>query len=310
MKLTIVIPIYNKAAYIRPCMESLLEQDFDDFEIVAVDDGSTDGSGDLCDELAQETPRIHVIHTSNGGVTAARRIGVEQAQGRYIVFVDSDDVLMPHALKTLYDTIEQTQADEVVGTFCTQDGTLSPKVYEGWTPVEPLIQAIITGKNRFPVLWGIIFRKEILEDSLDTPRDIIEGEDKLMQVKVLMKQPKVFFIKDCIYRYTLGLPNSRQHTLERERLYDDLLRQVLSPQWDTYQSAFVLHQLKEYEKFIHDGQYNVRKEYYEDCLIPHSTLNTQHLPIYDWLVWQLPPRLARPLIKLYRRIIQIKQHNL
>ena len=225
MKISIVIPIYNKAAYIRPCMESLLEQDFDDFEIVAVDDGSTDGSGDLCDELAQETPRIHVIHTPNGGVTAARRVGVEQAQGRYIVFVDSDDVLMPHALKTLYDTIEQTQADEVVGTFCTQDGTLSPKVYEGWTPVEPLIQAIITGKNRFPVLWGIIFRKELLEDCLDTPRDIIEGEDKLMQVKVLMKQPKVFFIKDCIYRYTLGLPNSRQHTLERERLYDDLLRQ-------------------------------------------------------------------------------------
>ena len=178
IKLSVIIPVYNKVDYIRPCVESLLEQDFSDFETILVDDGSTDGSGKLCDELAIQHAQLTVYHTTNQGVTAARRHGVEQAKADYILFMDSDDALMPHALKTLYDTIEKTGADEVIGTFCTQDGIASPIIYQGGTPVEPLVRQIITGKNRFPVLWAIIFRKEILQGCLDIPRDIIEGEDK------------------------------------------------------------------------------------------------------------------------------------
>ena len=311
MKLSVIIPVYNKVDYVRPCIESLLKQDFSDFETILVDDGSTDGSGKLCDELAAQYTQLCVYHTTNQGVTAARRHGVEQAKADYILFMDSDDALMPHALQTLYDTIEKTGADEVIGTFCTQDGIASPVVYKGLTPTEPLVRQIITGKNRFPVLWAIIFRKEILLGCLDTPRDIIEGEDKLMQVKVLMKQPKVYFIANQVYRYTLGLPNNRRRTLEREMLYDSILRQTLKPHWDNYEDAFILHQLKEYEKFIHDGQYEVRKLYYQ---AQFSSSNVQSLtspiPLYDRIVWMLPPALSQPLIKLYKRIIQIKQHNL
>lgn len=306
MDISVIIPVYNKAEYIQQCIESLQEQDFDEFEIVAVDDGSTDKSGEICDRIVNQYPNFRVFHTSNQGVTAARRYGLEQAKGTYVVFVDSDDALMPHALKTLYETIEKQKADEVIGTFCTQDGVNSPVVYEGLTPVEPLVQQIITGKNRFPVLWAIIFRKEILEGCLDTPRDIIEGEDKLMQVKVLMKTPKVFFISEQVYRYTLGLPNNRRHTLEREMLYDNILRQTLQPHWSDYEAAFTLHQLKEYEKFIHDGQYEVRQAYYDAQLssIKHP------LPLYDRIVWMLPASISRPLIKFYRWAIQIKQHHL
>ena len=306
MDISVIIPVYNKAEYIQQCIESLQEQDFDEFEIVAVDDGSTDKSGEICDRIVNQYPNFRVFHTPNQGVTAARRYGLEQAKGTYVVFVDSDDALMPHALKTLYETIEKQKADEVIGTFCTQDGVNSPVVYEGLTPVEPLVQQIITGKNRFPVLWAIIFRKEILEGCLDTPRDIIEGEDKLMQVKVLMKTPKVFFISEQVYRYTLGLPNNRRHTLEREMLYDNILRQTLQPHWSDYEAAFTLHQLKEYEKFIHDGQYEVRQAYYDAQLssIKHP------LPLYDRIVWMLPASISRPLIKFYRWAIQIKLHHL
>jgi glycosyltransferase involved in cell wall biosynthesis len=310
MKISVIIPVYNKADYILGCVESLLTQDFDDFEIVAVNDGSTDESGRICDELAKAHARFHIHHTTNQGVTAARRYAVEQAKGTYIVFVDSDDALMPHALHTLYDQIEATHADEVIGTFCTQDGVQSPVVYQGETEPEPLIRQIITGKNRFPVLWAIIFRKEILQGCLDTPRDIIEGEDKLMQVKVLMKEPKVYFIPDCVYRYTLGLPNSRNHTLEREMLYDDILRQVLAPQWDSMKAAFTLHQLKEYEKFIHNKQYGVRKAYYETTLNSQLSTSNSQLPLYDRLVWMLPPQVGRRLVMLYRWVINKKQKNL
>jgi len=302
MEISVIIPVYNKAEYIADCIRGILTQDFQSFEIVAVDDGSTDNSGAICDQLAASDHRIRVIHTANGGVTAARRRGVEAALGKYIAFVDADDTLMPHALKRLYDTIEREQADEVVGTFCTQHGTHSPVVYRGLTPTEPLMRAIMTNKNRFCVLWGILFRKEILEGCLDTPRLIIEGEDKMMQMKVLSRQPKVFFTDHCVYYYNIGLPNNRRQTLERVLLYDEILAQLIS-QWSDEQrcrlrEAFSLHQVKEYESFLYAGNADAAKEY-------RKTLNisSARLPLYERTVYTLPPTLAGWLVKLMKNVI-------
>ena len=306
MKISVVIPVYNKADYIDGCLECLLQQDLDSFEVICVCDGSTDNSGDICDHWAAKDQRIRVIHKNNGGVTAARRRGVEEAQGKYVMFVDADDKLLSGALTTMYQAIEQSQADEVIATFTTHEGVPSPVVYQGFIPVEPLIKAIITSKNRFPVLWSIIFRRELLTDVLDIPREIIEGEDKLMQVKVLMKQPKVFFIPQPVYCYTLGVPNSRRHTLEREQLYDQLLLQTFGRHATDYADALTLHKLKEYERFIYDGVYTVRKAYYKSAIGKPSSA----IPLYDRLVFALPPVLARPVIKLYRTYINIKQKGL
>ena len=306
MEISIVTPVYNKAAYIDGCMECLLQQDFKEFEVVCVCDGSSDDSGDICDKWAARDCRVRVIHQNNSGVTAARRRGVEEAQGKYLMFVDADDKLQPGALTTMHQAIEQSQADEVIATFTTHEGVTSPVVYQGFTPVEPLIKAIITSKNRFPVLWGIIFRRKLLRGVLDTPREIIEGEDKLMQVKVLMKQPKVFFIPQPVYCYTLGVPNARRHTLEREQLYDQLLLQALGSHAPEYSDALTLHKLKEYERFIHDGAYHVRNDYYRSAIGRLSPA----IPFYDRLVFALPPLLARPIIRLYRTLINIKQKGL
>lgn len=306
MKISVIIPIYNKAEYIGGCLNSLLQQEFDDFEVICVCDGSTDNSAEICNEWAAKDQRIRAIHKDNGGVTAARKRGVEEAQGQYLMFVDADDKLLPGALKTMYQAIEQSQADEVIATFTTHEGIPSPVVYQGFTPVEPLIKAIMTSKNRFPVLWGIIFRRELLTDVLNIPREIIEGEDKLMQVKVLIKQPKVFFIPQPVYSYTLGLPNSRRHTLEREKLYDQLLQEALGQRATEFSDALTLHKLKEYERFIYDGVFDVRKAYYKSAIGKPSPA----IPLYDRLVFALPPMLARPVIKLYRSIITIKQKGL
>lgn len=306
MEISIIIPVYNKSEYLDKCFESIFRQDFEGFEVVAVDDGSTDGSGTLCDRWAVKEPRLHVLHTENQGVTAARRHGWEESRGRYVMFIDADDEFLPGALRTMHDAIERSGADEVIAPFRTVQGVASPVVYEGFVPVEPLIRDIITSKNRFSVLWSIIFRREKLIGVFDTPREIIEGEDKLMQVKLLMRQPKVFFIPQPIYLYNLGLPNSRRHTLERERLYDQLLRQTLAPRMDDFRAAFALHQLKEYERFVHDGHPEVRQAYYRKAV---GTL-PPGIPLYDRVVFLLPPVLARPIIKLYRKLINIKQKGL
>ena len=82
MEVSVVIPVYNKEEYVEQCLRSVLAQQFDGFEVIAVDDGSTDGSGAVCDRLAASDARLRVVHTPNGGVTAARRRGVEEARGR------------------------------------------------------------------------------------------------------------------------------------------------------------------------------------------------------------------------------------
>lgn len=100
--LSVIVPVYNIAPYVRRCIESLLCQSFLDFELLIIDDGSTDGSAAICDEYAGKEKCIRVIHQINAGVTAARRRGVEEAKGDWICFVDGDDILPQNAFCDLY----------------------------------------------------------------------------------------------------------------------------------------------------------------------------------------------------------------
>lgn len=118
MRLSLVVPVYNVADYLPKCMESLLCQDFADFEIILVDDGSTDGvSPGLCDEYAARDPRVSVIHQENGGLGAARNTGLERARGEYLFFIDSDDYIAPGALSRLAEVTERTGSDIVLFSF-------------------------------------------------------------------------------------------------------------------------------------------------------------------------------------------------
>lgn len=103
---TIIIPVYNVEKYIRVCLDSVLSQTYRNLEIILVDDGSTDGSGLVCDEYSKTDNRIKVIHKNNEGVSTARNTGIEMATGKYVCFVDSDDILMPDYVEYLYAIVE------------------------------------------------------------------------------------------------------------------------------------------------------------------------------------------------------------
>ncbi len=102
MEITVILPVYNKIKYIEKSVASILAQTFSDFELITVDDGSTDGSGELLDEIAASDTRVKVIHKQNGGVSAARNTALDAAQGEYIVFADGDDTVCPDWLETLF----------------------------------------------------------------------------------------------------------------------------------------------------------------------------------------------------------------
>ncbi len=110
IKLSFIVPVYNVAPYLRKCVDSLLAQDYDNYEIILVDDGSTDNSPQICDELAKR-PLIRVIHQENGGLSTARNTGITAAMGEYICFVDSDDYWEPNILGGLMAQVEHEQLD-------------------------------------------------------------------------------------------------------------------------------------------------------------------------------------------------------
>ena len=114
--LSVIVPVYNTEPYLSRCIESILNQGSINFELLLIDDGSTDSSGAICDSYAEKDTRIRVFHKENGGVSSARNLGIDNAQGEWLYFVDSDDELLPNGLRTLVDNISD-DVDVVMGGF-------------------------------------------------------------------------------------------------------------------------------------------------------------------------------------------------
>ncbi|MBR2451314.1 MAG: glycosyltransferase [Paludibacteraceae bacterium] len=167
MKLSIIVPIYNVAPYLRKCVDSLLTQDISDYEIILVDDGSTDDSGLIADEIVKEAmgngqwaidnesnrPMLRVIHQANAGLSAARNTGIASAQGKYILFVDSDDYLQPNVLGALMEQVERDNLDVLRFDYQNVRQTEAGE-YEVFQP------------NKYP-------------HQVDTCREVVDGETYL-----------------------------------------------------------------------------------------------------------------------------------
>lgn len=118
--ISIIVPVYNTEPYLARCINSILSQSFTDFELLLIDDGSTDGSGAICDAYADKDSRVRVFHKENGGVSSARNLGLDYAEGEWIYFADSDDEVLPDGLLTLVNCISD-EVDVVMGGFESVD---------------------------------------------------------------------------------------------------------------------------------------------------------------------------------------------
>ena len=125
--ISVIVPVYNTEKYLDECVQSILNQSFTDFELLLIDDGSTDRSGAICDQYAAKDERVRVFHTENGGVSSARNVGLDEAKGEWIAFVDSDDWVSSKLLECLYSEAEKGKHDLV---FCNY-----AEVYKGQTVV-------------------------------------------------------------------------------------------------------------------------------------------------------------------------------
>ena len=178
MFFSVLVPVYNAERYLEECVNSVLCQTCQDFELVLVDDGATDESGAMCDRFASTQPElVRVIHQQNGGLILARRAGVASARGRFCVFLDADDALEPECLATIRETIEKTDADIVIFnnySFFEEEQTREPNapvfadysVFRG-AEKERVYRELIASW-RLNNIWTKVIKTELLQAD-DTP---------------------------------------------------------------------------------------------------------------------------------------------
>jgi glycosyltransferase involved in cell wall biosynthesis len=164
-KISVIIPVYKVEEYLRKCLDSVLAQTFQDYELILVDDGSPDNCGKICDEYALKDSRIRVIHKQNGGLSDARNAAMDIITGEYISFIDSDDYVLPTHLEELYSALIETDSDLAIGNITSvSEDKLNPKFYcpaTGRTVLEGL--SVFNTLNQ-PCAWAKLYKKFIFDD--------------------------------------------------------------------------------------------------------------------------------------------------
>ena len=202
---SVIIPVYNVKRYLRQSIDSVLAQTYHHIEIVVVDDGSTDGSGEICDEFKQD-PRVKVYHKENGGISSARNFGLERATGSYIAFLDSDDWMEPNAIQRFAAVAEQCNADIVISRFYEEyvDGPhpVSAASMGDQTVIlegKAILQNYICRKNMGNYVWNKIYRAELF-NGIRFPEGMC-FEDMAVMYKLMEKAQKAVCIPDYLHHY-------------------------------------------------------------------------------------------------------------
>lgn len=208
---SIVVPVYNAADYLAESMDSVLAQDYTDYELILIDDGSTDGSGRICEQYAQRDGRIRVVHQENSGPVAARRRGFGLSRGTYIISLDADDRLEPHCLCALNRCIAQHPCDVILYGSTKMDvhGTA---VAGEITPAGARMEdrsALICDLMRcqsLNLVWNKAVRRELVQKIRIPPElsDIRAGDDILFAVPWLREAEHIWILPENLYRYRVS----------------------------------------------------------------------------------------------------------
>lgn len=203
--LSIIIPVYNVVSYLEDCIESVMAGTFQDFELLLIDDGSVDGTGSLCDNLAEKYPAIKVFHIPNRGVSHARNVGIDHASGQYIGFVDADDVIAPN----MFEALVNCMGPDIDMTACrfrrcrreALDVTESPVANQTVTNQAETAQKILTG-GYGPNIWNKLFKTEVLnQNEIRFRKDCRAMEDMYFTTEYLIYCKKAVFLDAQLYYY-------------------------------------------------------------------------------------------------------------
>ena len=234
---SIIVPVYNAEKFLNRCIDSILAQTFIDWELLLIDDGSKDGSGKICDEYVTKDSRVRVFHKENGGVSSARNLGLDNAQGEWVTFVDADDYVEENFLKSFEGNLD---ADMVVGNMVEKgpQGNLLKDIPAGYhNSLQTVLKGNLT-KLAFESSWGKLFRKSLI-DGVRFDEKMKSGEDHHFVLKyvgiaenlrVLEKEDPNVISSHYIYlpppnmdkKYQMPVLSSIYHVLRLEEAYQKL----------------------------------------------------------------------------------------
>ena len=232
-KISVIVAAYNAERYIGRCLDSILAQTMSDFEVIVVNDGSTDGTPAILDEYAAKDPRARVIHKPNGGVASARQAGLDAAQGEYTIHADSDDWVEPEMLEEMYAAACANHSDMV---FCDFYEIHKDQIKYNSQRPESYDRLTIFGQT-FNILSGSLCNKLIkrtcfLDYQISFEQGVNYEEDKLVCLKILSHDIVVTYLEKAFYHYDLvqnsaslssiGKPLARVDILERIAQYCDI----------------------------------------------------------------------------------------
>ena len=257
--ISVIVPVYNSREYLSEAVHSVLNQSYEDWQLLLIDDGSTDGSGEECDQYAESDKRISAFHTENRGYNKARNIGLENAAGEWILFLDSDDFLARDALERLIDKSEGS--DLVMGLYQTtpvhtkkEDGIRELRVesFQGLGDIltelyEPYFFLSVTAK---------LYRKRILNGGFTSEKGDVTG-DWLYNFQILPSCKGICFIPEVVYYYRTGDHVSHSSHFHSELLYVSKLiyKKVISlypykPAVNGFMARRYAYRVKQYITYI------------------------------------------------------------
>ena len=199
--ISIIIPVYNGKKYLAQCINSIIGQTYSNWELLLIDDGSTDGAEDMCDEYAANNDRISVLHKVNGGQASARNEGIALAKGEYIGFVDCDDWLEPDMYATMIATLQREQAEIIICGYTeeyahrqkTVNGDGEQNTYDTATALRLVLQGKIGS-----YLWSMLFKREVVQEPMP---DLNPYEDHATIFKWISHAHRVVTLHQSFYHY-------------------------------------------------------------------------------------------------------------
>ena len=214
-KFSIVVPVYQAEAFLKECIESVIEQEESSWELILVDDGSTDKSPEICDSYASRNSGIRVIHKKNEGPLLARYCGFCQAKGEYIINLDADDRLKRTALKTVEKILEKNSYDMIIFNYCRinrkgeKTGKRSNLTKEYFNKENKgLLFQKLWKENCLNSLCNKVFPRKYIKDMLPQKKSlqtVVNGDDVILILPLLIKAKQVITIEDILYEYRISL---------------------------------------------------------------------------------------------------------
>lgn len=218
--ISIIVPIYNAEKYIKRCFECISEQSFENWELILINDGSTDKSLEICQELISKEKRVTLINQKNQGASIARRVGINQARGKYLIFIDCDDLVETNYISTLLNAVLEKQTNIAACGIAKHYETVSVHIP---TPERPVLLEQKELFSRFfkYEFWGYvdkIYKREVF-DGVYFPKHTI-NEDYVVMLQLFQKEGKIAYVKTPLYHYLIH-PNSLSHQKISKRAIDE-----------------------------------------------------------------------------------------